>query len=510
MYLLPDGCNTFVLNDAVGNAAFPFPCTVVNNILTVSPALRFTTLKNVLPVTKQVKKFPSLPSIDAVADAILADTILPTAEPVTMIEPDIIAEPVNGNVDAPPAIVIDAVLEVTAAVTPVPVKFKNVAVPCEVPSSAIVMVDMLVVTPDVPDVPATPFTPEVPEIPDVPEVPLVPAVTLEPETTYIVFASVCPAVIKLANEAELKVTMLVTAGTFVYISYMLDTKLPLNPPTNCDIEPVTPKLPVICAEPVKGKPAPLTPEVPDVPLVDVNPLVPDVPVNPLVPDVPLLPSAPVRPLVPDVPLVPFKPFAPLLPLVPLVPLVPEVPDVPLLPDEPFRPFAPLLPLVPDVPLLPATPLIPLVPEVPEEPFKPFAPLLPLVPEVPDEPFVPFMPDVPDVPEVPDVPLLPEEPELPEVPDVPSTPLVPFVPFIPEVPDVPLVPLVPEVPEEPSTPFVPLVPLLPLLPDEPLLPLEPDVPPVPLIPLVPDVPAVPEVPNGNCAIINNNSSLLPNE
>ena len=53
------------------------------------------TLKNVLAVTKQVKKFPALPSIDAVDDAILADTTLPKAEPVTIIEPDIIAEPVT-------------------------------------------------------------------------------------------------------------------------------------------------------------------------------------------------------------------------------------------------------------------------------------------------------------------------------------------------------------------------------------------------------------------------------
>ena len=54
----------------------------------------FITLKNVLPVTKQVKKLPALPSIDAVDDAILADTTLPIAEPVTIIEPDMIAEPV--------------------------------------------------------------------------------------------------------------------------------------------------------------------------------------------------------------------------------------------------------------------------------------------------------------------------------------------------------------------------------------------------------------------------------
>ena len=39
--------------------------------------------------------------------------------------------------------------------------------------------------------------------------------------------------------------MLVTAGTFVYVSYMLEIKHPLNPPTNCDIEPVTPNEPVI-------------------------------------------------------------------------------------------------------------------------------------------------------------------------------------------------------------------------------------------------------------------------
>ena len=30
VYLLPEGCNTFELNDAVGNCAFPLPCTVVN------------------------------------------------------------------------------------------------------------------------------------------------------------------------------------------------------------------------------------------------------------------------------------------------------------------------------------------------------------------------------------------------------------------------------------------------------------------------------------------------
>ena len=59
--------------------------------------------------------------------------------------------------------------------------------------------------------------------------------------------------------------------------------LPLNEPDDTNIEPVTPNEPVICAEPVKGNPAPLTPLVPEVPS---NPLVPDVPSNPLVPFVP--------------------------------------------------------------------------------------------------------------------------------------------------------------------------------------------------------------------------------
>ena len=40
---------------------------------------------------------------------------------------------------------------------------------------------------------------------------------------------------------------------------MLEIKLPLYVPKLIDTEPVTPKEPVICAEPVKGNPAPLPP-----------------------------------------------------------------------------------------------------------------------------------------------------------------------------------------------------------------------------------------------------------
>jgi len=193
----------FVLNDAVDTVP------VVTNIFAFSPAPNPVTLKCVVALFANVtvKKLPAFISIDAVLLATVTATILPCAEPVIMIEPDMIAEPVNGKSDV---------------VNP------------DVPE-----------VPDVPAAPVVPVAPVAPAAPEVPEVPDVPAVTLEPDTTYIVFGSVCPAVIKLANEAELKVTMLVTAGTFVYISYMLDTKLPLNPPTNCDIEPVTPNEPVI-------------------------------------------------------------------------------------------------------------------------------------------------------------------------------------------------------------------------------------------------------------------------
>ena len=102
-YLLPLICFTFELNEAVGGVG-PF-CTTVINTFAVSPANKLVILNNVLAVTAQVKKFAALksnepvnPAVPAVSDA---DITLPCAEPVTTNEPDIIAEPVNGN-DAPP------------------------------------------------------------------------------------------------------------------------------------------------------------------------------------------------------------------------------------------------------------------------------------------------------------------------------------------------------------------------------------------------------------------------
>ena len=147
--------------------------------------------------------------------------------PVTPKEPVICAEPEKGNptpVPVPPTNTIDAVLADTVATTPLPLKLKNVAVPCAVPSSATVIADIFVVIPEVPDVPL------VPEVPEVPAEPFVPAVTLLPLIIYIVFASACPAATKLAYEAEVKVITFVTGGTFVYVSYIFDITLPLNPP----------------------------------------------------------------------------------------------------------------------------------------------------------------------------------------------------------------------------------------------------------------------------------------
>ena len=91
---------------------------------------------------------------------------------------------------------------------------------------------------------------------------------------------------------------------------MLLITLPLNPPIVWVIEPVTPNEPVIWAEPVNGKPTPLTP---------------DVPLVPSTPSIPLVPSTPFMPDVPSIPLVPFSPLTPLVPSTPLVPLVPVLP-----------------------------------------------------------------------------------------------------------------------------------------------------------------------------------------
>jgi hypothetical protein len=45
-----------------------------------------------------------------------------------------------------------------------------------------------------------------------------------------VLGSVALVAINVANEAEVNVTMFVTGGTFVYVSYMLLITEPLNPP----------------------------------------------------------------------------------------------------------------------------------------------------------------------------------------------------------------------------------------------------------------------------------------
>ena len=61
-------------------------------------------------------------------------------EPVTPKLPVIWANPINGNAfPEPPGILIEAVFEETVAVTPAPVKLINVALPCDDPSSAIVI-----------------------------------------------------------------------------------------------------------------------------------------------------------------------------------------------------------------------------------------------------------------------------------------------------------------------------------------------------------------------------------
>ena len=45
----------------------------------------------------------------------------------------------------------------------------------------------------------------------------------------------------------------------MYVSNIFEITLPLNEPDDKLIEPVTPKEPVICAEPEKGKPTPVPP-----------------------------------------------------------------------------------------------------------------------------------------------------------------------------------------------------------------------------------------------------------
>ena len=92
-----------------------------------------------------------------------------------------------------------------------------------------------------------------------------------------------------------RVTIWSISGTVVNVSVILSTTEPLNPPSCNVIEPVTPNEPVISAEPVNGKPAPVKPEVPAVPFV---PLIPDVPSAPLVPAVPVFPDFPVFPAFP--------------------------------------------------------------------------------------------------------------------------------------------------------------------------------------------------------------------
>lgn len=143
----------------------------------VSPGVMPITLKNVLAVTKQVKKFPALPSIDAVDDAILADTTLPKAEPVTIIEPVTLNEPVIPN---------------EPVINALPVNGN--------------------------EVPAAPFVPEVPEVP---------ADKLEPDIIYIVLASVVADASNAPKDDDGNVTIFVTAGTVVYVSYMFEITLPL-------------------------------------------------------------------------------------------------------------------------------------------------------------------------------------------------------------------------------------------------------------------------------------------
>ena len=137
----------FVLNDA--DDIVP----VVTKIFAFSPGFKFVTLKCVVALFAKVtvKKLPAFISIDAVLLATVTATTLPIAEPVIINEPDIIAEPVKGNV---------------------------------------------VVNP----------------------------VTALPLITYNVFGSL---VTIAAYDAEVKVTIFVTAGTVVYVSYMFEIKLPL-------------------------------------------------------------------------------------------------------------------------------------------------------------------------------------------------------------------------------------------------------------------------------------------
>ena len=86
-----------------------------------------------------------------------------------------------------------------------------------------------------PAVPDVPEIPEVPEVPEIPEIPLVPANPLVPDVTFTY--PNCP-------DAVLYVTIVTISCKGNVEKFTL---------------PVTPNEPVICAEPVKGKPAPLPP-----------------------------------------------------------------------------------------------------------------------------------------------------------------------------------------------------------------------------------------------------------
>ena len=78
--------------------------------------------------------------------------------------------------------------------------------------------------------PLTPLVPLIPEVPDTPEVPEEPADKFEPDMIYIVLGSVEPDASNAPYEDDGSVTMFVTAGTVVYVSYMLLITEPLNPP----------------------------------------------------------------------------------------------------------------------------------------------------------------------------------------------------------------------------------------------------------------------------------------
>jgi hypothetical protein len=143
------------------------------------PLVPLVPLVPLAPLAPDVPEVPLAPEVPEVP--LLPEVPLDPDEPLVPLVPLVPPPP------PPPDILIEAVFALTVADTPAPVKFRKVAVPCDAPSSAIIIDDTIAAVDKLPVASATTIRVPTPARESIPTLPDVTVISLPKYPVFFVF-----------------------------------------------------------------------------------------------------------------------------------------------------------------------------------------------------------------------------------------------------------------------------------------------------------------------------------